>query len=65
MDIKKSITDKELNLLYNVADDFQTKGYTNQKCPRCGGELKFVGNKSAYRITCVKNCGINLAVRGI
>lgn len=65
MDIKRKITDEEKNILYKVADEFQTIGKSNIQCPRCEGKLEFIGNMSAYRIWCDNSCGIIFTVRGI
>ena len=65
MDIKGSISEKEENLLYEIADEFQRNSETQIKCPRCEGKLNFIGGMSAYRISCVNNCGIVFSVRGI
>lgn len=64
MDIKK-ITDKEKQILYMVAEQYQEKGTITNACPRCGGKLRYTGNDISYRITCENECGIVFSVRGI
>jgi hypothetical protein len=61
----KKLSEKELQLLYEVENDFIDKGFTKNKCPRCGGELKFEGSEVSHRISCQKNCGLVYSVRGI
>lgn len=65
MDIKRILTEDEKEILYKAANHFQKKGKMIYMCPRCGGELKYIGNNSAYRISCQNNCGVVLTVRGI
>ena len=64
MDISK-ISEDEKTVLYKVADEYQTTGIINTICPRCNGKLKYIGNKSSYRIFCENKCGIFFTVRGI
>lgn len=64
MDIKK-ITEEEKSVLYIVADEYQDNGVIKQICPRCGGKLQYIGNRSSYRIFCERECGIIFNVRGI
>ena len=51
MDINK-ISEDEKTVLYKVADEYQTTGVINTSCPRCNGKLKYICNKSSYRIIC-------------
>ncbi len=64
MDINK-ISEDEKEVLYISADEYQTNGVIKQICPRCGGELRYTGNRSSYRIYCENKCGIIFNVRGI
>ena len=64
MDIKR-ISENEKAVLYKVADEYQTNGVIIRSCPRCNGKLKYIGNKSSYRIYCENECGIIFNVRGI
>lgn len=64
MDIKK-ISDNEEAILYKAADEYQTSGVIRQTCPRCNGKLKYIGNRSSYRIFCESQCGIVFNIRGI
>ena len=64
MDIKK-ISNEEKKVLYKVADEYQKKGIVTEVCPRCGGKLVYIGNKSSYRISCENKYGIVFTVRGI
>lgn len=64
MDINK-VTEKEMEILYMAADEYQANGIINITCPRCNGKLKYLGNMSSYRILCENQCGIIFSVRGI
>ena len=64
MDIKK-ISEDEKAVLYIAADEYQANGVIKQICPRCGGKLRYIGNRSSYRIYCENECGIIFNVRGI
>ena len=41
MNIKK-ITDKEKQIIYRVAEQYQEKGTITNACPRCGGKLTYI-----------------------
>lgn len=64
MDIKR-ISEDEKAVLYKAADEYQANGVIIRSCPRCGGQLQYIGNKSSYRIYCENECGIIFNVRGI
>ncbi len=64
MDINE-ISEDEIQVLYEAADEFQENGIVKVRCPRCNGKLKYIGNMSSYRIFCENACGIVLNVRGI
>lgn len=57
MDINK-ISEDEKTILYKVANEYQTTGTINTTCPRCNGNLKYIGNKSSYQIICEDKCGL-------
>ncbi len=62
---KQKLTEEEEEILYQVATEFQDKGFTNTHCPRCKGKLLYQGNFSGYRIICEENCGVVINCRGI
>ena len=64
MNIHK-ISEAEKAVLYTAAAVYQADGVIKQICPRCGGRLQYIGNRSSYRIYCEKECGILFHVRGI
>ena len=57
MDIKKISVDEKA-VLYMAADEYQANGVIKQFCPRCGGKLRYIENRSSYRIYCENECGI-------
>jgi hypothetical protein len=65
MDINKSLTTKELEVLYHVAEDYDLTGASNIRCPRCHGKLIFERVSTSYSIECENDCGIKMTVRGI
>lgn len=64
MDINE-ITEKEMRILFEAAEEYQTNGIIQEPCPRCHGKLRYIGNMSSYRIYCESECGILLDVRGL
>jgi uncharacterized protein (UPF0212 family) len=59
------LSEYEINLLNQAADDFYEKGETDLKCPRCGNDFEFHSTASSYSIKCkTYNC-IKDTCRGI
>ena len=57
-------TDEEMEVLFSAVEDFNEKGVTDIKCPRCGKELVYHRVGSSYSIKCSSNNCLISNIRG-
>ena len=60
-----NITQREIELLDKADNDIATKGFTNEKCPRCGNNIVVEDIGNSYTVKCSSKECISLEFRGI
>ena len=59
------LSQKELELLDKADNDIAEKGFTDEKCPRCGSDIVVEEIGNSYTIRCNSKGCISLDFRGI
>jgi len=64
MDSEREIEQLD-KLMAKAAGDYDTKGETKERCPRCKGKLKYYRAGNSFSISCENQCGFVYNFRGL
>ena len=59
------MSEEELEVMVKAFEEFGSKGYTDSKCPRCGGNLNYIERGKSGKFRCDDPKCLQLTLRGI